>query len=98
MPAPPPDFVQAQMPRDRKNPGGKLGRNLVAPGGLKNTDEDILRQVLRFIQVMQHPIDHIDNGLLVFLDQFLKSLEVSVFNAEHQRGIGVHGQCHLVSS
>jgi hypothetical protein len=61
---------------------------------LEDADEDILGQVFSLVQIMEHAKDHVDDGVFVFLDQFLKSLEVSVFNAEHKRGIGVHGRGH----
>ena len=96
MSPPPPDFVQTQMPGNRENPRRKLGGSLVTPRRLENPDKHILSQVLRLVQVTNHPIDQIDDGLLVFLDQLFKSLEVSVFDAEHKRGIGVRIRGHFL--
>ena len=83
--------------RDRENPRRKLGRDFVAGRRLMDADdEDILGQILRLIEVIEHPVDHVDDGMLVFLDQFFKSVPVPVFGSEHQRGIGIHGARRVI--
>src|SRR4051812_5327969 len=84
MPSASTQLVKAKPSRNRENPSGKLRRNLIPPRRLINAHENILRQILRLLEVVHHAIEQVDDRLLIFIHQRLKSLQVPVFHTEHQ--------------
>ena len=73
-------FVKAEVPSDGVEPGGESRGNPVAVGGLVNLDEDDLGEVLSFLQIAEHAIDEVHDGLFVFLDQRFKSGGIAALN------------------
>ena len=88
------NLVQAQIPRDGEQPGGKLRRDPVAIGRFVNLHEDVLRHVLGFRGVAQRPVHQIDHRLFVLVHQLLEGVPVAALDTEHQRGVGIRIRGH----
>ena len=89
------EFVQAEVTGDGEKPGGEFGFDAVAVGGLKYLDENVLRQVLGLGGVAQDAVDQVEDGLLVFIDEFLERGFVPPLHTQHQLGIWIPLARHL---
>ena len=67
-------------------------------GRFEHLHEDRLRQVLGFRRVVQHPVGHVHDRLLVFVHQLGKSGRVALLHAQHQGGIGISRGGHIRQS
>ena len=85
----PADFVEAQIARNGEEPGGELGRALIALARFVNLQEDVLRQIFGFRLVTQRAADKVEQRLLVFFHQFREGRAVAAFHAQHEGGIRI---------
>jgi len=56
--------------------------------------KDILRQILRLGGILDGPADQVEDRLLEFLDQLLKSLPITLADANHEGGIRINRLSH----
>ena len=88
------DFIEAKIPGNGKQPGGKLGGGLITRGGFPGLHKYILGEIFRLDFIAQRPPCEIDDGLFVLLDQFGKSRGVALLRTKHQGGIGIEVSRH----
>jgi hypothetical protein len=76
-------FVEAEITGDGVEPGGESGCGAVPSGGLVHLHENILREILGFLQIADHAVNQIHDGLFVFFDQGFEGGTVAALNAQH---------------
>jgi hypothetical protein len=67
-------------------------------GRAEDLHEDVLGNVLGLCGVAEHPIDQVQDRLLVLVHQIGKSSAIALFDAQHQGGIGFQLSRHGLSS
>jgi hypothetical protein len=97
-----PDLIETEVPGDGEKPGGKLGGLLVPLSRFVDLQKHILREIFGFCFIAQVSADEIEEGLLVFSDQFTKRRSIAAFNVQHEGGIKVgwfrHGRLSLFNA
>ncbi len=84
-------FIQAEVPGDGEEPGGKAGVFTVATGETEDLNEGCLGQVFSLSGVVQHPVEKVEYGLAVFVDEGREGVAIAAFYAAHEGDIGVIG-------
>src|ERR1039457_4140245 len=72
------------MGRDPEQPGGELGGRLIRTSRTIHPQENLLRQLLGDCVILAHPVEEVNHGRAVFLQQNTKARTISLFDPEHQ--------------
>jgi hypothetical protein len=96
------DLIETEVPGDCEKPGGEFGRLFVPLARFVDLEEHILREIFGFGFIAQVTADEIEEGLLIFPDQFGKRHSVAALNVQHEGGIKVgwfrHGRLSLFNA
>src|SRR6185436_7849615 len=90
------DFVEAEIARDRENPGREFRRHFVTVRGFKDLQEYMLGQVFGFGGVAKRPVNEVHYRLFVLIDQRLKSIAITLTHTQHEGGIDVDMVGHYI--
>jgi hypothetical protein len=94
--AAPAQFVEAEVAGDGVEPGGEPGGDAVAVGRFVELDKDVLSEVFGFLEVAEHAIDQVHDGLFILVQQSFEGMGIAVLNTQHQLGVwvllGSHGE------
>src|ERR1035437_2008346 len=72
------------MGRDPEQPGSELGSRLISTSRTIHSQEYLLRQLLGHCVILYHPIEEVNDGRAVFLEQYTKARSISLFGPDHQ--------------
>ena len=87
--------VLAEIHGDPVEPRRELGVAAEGADGLEDLDEDVLRQVLRFLLVADHAREQAHDAAFVALHELVEGALVPRDEAVDQPGIGIVGERHV---